>query len=430
MLGPILVLVVLFVRARPVGLVPVGARPMADALLEVRGLTKRFGGAVGERRHRPRGGRGRDARRHRPERRRQDDAASASSPATCAPTRARSASPARTSPRSAAPRARAAWPRALVPDHQHLSRLHRARQRRAGGAGARRPQLPLLASGARRRGAARAGRARCSSEVGLGARADVLAANLAHGEQRQLEIGDGAGDEAALLLLDEPMAGMGVEESQRMVELLRDAASGKHTHDPRRARHGRGVRARRPHLACWSTAASSRPARRRRSASTRKSAAPISARTTLMLEVDATSRPAYGRSQVLFGVSLRVDAGQVVTLLGRNGMGKTTTVRAIMGIIPSAPAASASTDVALDGLPPLPDRPGRPRPGARGPPGVPEPHRAREPRGHRGQPPAGDRALDGRARVRRCFRRWRRARAASAARSPAASSRCSPSAAR
>src|SRR5947208_16009496 len=41
---------------------------------------------------------------------------------------------------------------------------------------------------------------------------------------------------------------------------------------------------------------------------------------------------AYGLSQVLFGVSLRLDAGQVVTLLGRNGMGKTTTVRSIMGI--------------------------------------------------------------------------------------------------
>jgi branched-chain amino acid transport system ATP-binding protein len=42
----------------------------------------------------------------------------------------------------------------------------------------------------------------------------------------------------------------------------------------------------------------------------------------------------YGRSQVLFGVSLRLDQGEVVTLMGRNGMGKTTTVRTIMGILP------------------------------------------------------------------------------------------------
>jgi branched-chain amino acid transport system ATP-binding protein len=43
---------------------------------------------------------------------------------------------------------------------------------------------------------------------------------------------------------------------------------------------------------------------------------------------------AYGRSQVLFGVNLDVKAGEVVTLLGRNGMGKTTTVRSIMGMTP------------------------------------------------------------------------------------------------
>ncbi len=41
----------------------------------------------------------------------------------------------------------------------------------------------------------------------------------------------------------------------------------------------------------------------------------------------------YGLSQVLFGVDLKVDAGEVVTLLGRNGMGKTTTVNSIMGIV-------------------------------------------------------------------------------------------------
>ena len=50
-----------------------------------------------------------------------------------------------------------------------------------------------------------------------------------------------------------------------------------------------------------------------------------------MLEVRDV-QTAYGRSQVLFGVSLSVAEGQVATLLGRNGMGKTTTVRSIMGI--------------------------------------------------------------------------------------------------
>ncbi len=43
----------------------------------------------------------------------------------------------------------------------------------------------------------------------------------------------------------------------------------------------------------------------------------------------------YGRSQVLYGMRLRVDAGQCVTLLGRNGMGKTTTIKSIMGMHPA-----------------------------------------------------------------------------------------------
>lgn len=42
----------------------------------------------------------------------------------------------------------------------------------------------------------------------------------------------------------------------------------------------------------------------------------------------------YGDSQVLFGVSLSIEEGQVVTLLGRNGMGKTTTVNSLLGIVP------------------------------------------------------------------------------------------------
>src|SRR5438309_6378541 len=51
-----------------------------------------------------------------------------------------------------------------------------------------------------------------------------------------------------------------------------------------------------------------------------------------MLEVRDV-QTAYGRSQVLFGISLSVEEGQVATLLGRNGMGKTTTVLSIMGIV-------------------------------------------------------------------------------------------------
>jgi len=70
---------------------------------------------------------------------------------------------------------------------------------------------------ARLREPARAALAR----VGLASRADVLVAKLSHGEQRQLEIAMALATGPRLLLLDEPMAGMGPEESGRMVATLR-----------------------------------------------------------------------------------------------------------------------------------------------------------------------------------------------------------------
>ena len=44
----------------------------------------------------------------------------------------------------------------------------------------------------------------------------------------------------------------------------------------------------------------------------------------------------YGSSQALFGIDLKVEKGQVATILGRNGMGKTTTINSIMGIVPAS----------------------------------------------------------------------------------------------
>ncbi|KQR63228.1 ABC transporter ATP-binding protein [Acidovorax sp. Leaf160] len=74
--------------------------------------------------------------------------------------------------------------------------------------------------------AARAERARYAEaaevveRVGLGAQLHALAGALAHGEQRQLEVGLALATAPRLLLLDEPMAGMGPDESERMVALL------------------------------------------------------------------------------------------------------------------------------------------------------------------------------------------------------------------
>jgi branched-chain amino acid transport system ATP-binding protein len=59
----------------------------------------------------------------------------------------------------------------------------------------------------------------------------------------------------------------------------------------------------------------------------------------------------YGASQVLFGVSLAIAPGEMVTLMGRNGMGKTTTVRSIMGLTRAIAGSIRFADKEIRGLP-------------------------------------------------------------------------------
>lgn len=58
----------------------------------------------------------------------------------------------------------------------------------------------------------------------------------------------------------------------------------------------------------------------------------------------------YGASQALFDVNLQIEAGQVVTLLGRNGMGKTTTINSIMGLVPPSGGELAFAGQSLRGM--------------------------------------------------------------------------------
>src|SRR5213076_1434673 len=97
-------------------------------------------------------------------------------------------------------------------------------------------------------------------------------------------------------------------------------------------------------------AVSSPPAIPLRSAAMKRSSAPISATSMwwspmaeakmaeALLEVDGIET-CYGLSQVLFGLSLSVRSGEMVALMGRNGMGKTTTIRSIMGLTPARAGA-------------------------------------------------------------------------------------------
>ena len=69
-----------------------------------------------------------------------------------------------------------------------------------------------------------------------------------------------------------------------------------------------------------------------------------------MLEIRSLET-SYGRSQVLFGVDLQIGKSEVVSLLGRNGMGKTTTVRSIMGITPPKSGTISFEGEAIHRLP-------------------------------------------------------------------------------
>ena len=70
-----------------------------------------------------------------------------------------------------------------------------------------------------------------------------------------------------------------------------------------------------------------------------------------MLVIDHL-QASYGPAQVLFDVGFTVNAGEVVTLLGRNGMGKTTTIHTIMGLLPALGGSAVFEGLSLKGLPP------------------------------------------------------------------------------
>ena len=60
----------------------------------------------------------------------------------------------------------------------------------------------------------------------------------------------------------------------------------------------------------------------------------------------------YGHSQVLWGVSFKVEEGEVTAVVGSNGAGKTTLLRALSGLLPSGPGRLNSAGQRIDGLPP------------------------------------------------------------------------------
>ena len=230
-----------------------------------------------------------------------------------------------------------------------------------------------------------------------------------------------------LLLLDEPVAGMGTDESQRMIELLATLKGDKTIvlveHDMDAVF---SLADRISVLVYGRIIATGTPAEIRANAEVR-------ARLPRERTSDARGRRDWRPPTAAPGPVrrfLRIEAGQVATLLGRNGMGKTTTVRSIMGMIPLQGGQHRLRRRSHRGPALLPHRAGRHRPGARGPADLPQPHGAREPGRHRRQPARREGSLDAGEGLRLVPQPEAADRAITATSSPAASSRCSRSAAR
>ena len=112
--------------------------------------------------------------------------------------------------------------------------------------------------------------------VGLGDRADVVVSRLSHGEQRELELAVALATKPQLLLLDEPMAGLGAHRIGAHGQAARGLAEGSDDR-PGRARHECGVRARRPHHRAGLWAGDCLRCAGGDPQSTKRSSAPISA---------------------------------------------------------------------------------------------------------------------------------------------------------
>ncbi len=185
--------------------------------------------------------------------------------------------------------------------------------------------------------------------TGLEAHADRLAGTLSHGDQRILEIALALASRPRLLVLDEPTAGMSPEETASTLQLI-TRLNREHGLSVLFCEHDMEVVFSTAHRVVvmhqGRTMAEGTPEEVRSNPEVQQAylggeeAETAEARTGLerpggspMLDVRGV-HAYYGLSHVLFDVSLQVQEGEAVFLLGRNGAGKSTTLKSVVGLVP------------------------------------------------------------------------------------------------
>lgn len=179
--------------------------------------------------------------------------------------------------------------------------------------------------------------------VGLAHRADDPADSLSHGEHRQLEIAMALAQEPAVLLADEPLAGLAQAERERISDLLRGLDDRLTMiiveHD---LEFALGIADTTTVLHLGKVLSQGSPGQVREDPEVERiytggrSLDEVKRQVTVATEPQlrvTDLRAGYGQAVVLQGVDLEVRRGEVVGLLGRNGMGKSTTLNSLMGLV-------------------------------------------------------------------------------------------------
>ena len=197
------------------------------------------------------------------------------------------------------------------------------------------------------RPAARAHRERALEllqQVGMGDAADRACSVLAYGDVKRVELAIALANEPRLLLMDEPTAGMAPRERNELMALVKrlvvergiSVLFTEHSMDVVFAYADRIIVLARGKLIAdgdgRERSATIRRCSRCISAPARPMRAESSAMSEPMLEVSGLNAW-YGAAQILFDLSFRIGRGEVVALMGRNGAGKSTTIKALMALI-------------------------------------------------------------------------------------------------